>query len=403
MVKKIVRATRARLAAPLSILRRATGGNRVFVNASATQGGNGRSWQRAYLDLSVALQKSPPGSEIWIAGGVYKPDRGTGDRESRFVVKQGFRMLGGFAGGESREDQRDPRKNLTVLSGRIDPDGDPDKSSFHVVSVGWVVRDGLLDGLIVEGGNAERFGGGLMIHGSGRGGITVRDCVIRENQAYAAGGVFCLKSDPVFERCRFERNTAIVRAGALYTLTASPHVIDCEFVRNWSAEGGSGIYNIQGDPVIERCRFIENQAEEEGAAMLSISGRPEVRRCLFERNSARFGAAYCHDSGFGTIEDCRFVRNEAGEDGGALLVRNGFPIVERCTFENNHARRGGAIFNVRGRFDPVGCRFSSCTADEGHVMYAGTLARSRLLACSLEGASAGLAGEGSLEIVPPNH
>ncbi len=383
MIKKVSRFVRSRSARPLGKLRKALGRGRIYVNASAPQGGNGRSWHSACRDLADAMHKASPWTEIWIAGGTYKPDRGTRDQEAKFTFKEGFRLLGGFRGGETNAGQRDSAKNPTILTGVIDPDGDPEKSSHHVVAVGWTVRHGLLDSVIIEGGNSERFGGGLMINGSGAGGITVRDCIIRRNSAYAAGGVFCLKSGAVFERCRFEQNTAVVRAGGFYVLSGLPKLIKCEFVGNVSAEGGSALYNIQGDPAVEDCRFVENSCEDEGAAVLSISGRPVFSGCLFERNRSGFGGAYFHDSGFGTIRNCRFVGNEAAQDGGGLFVKNGFPEVENCIFEANRARRGGAIFSLRGRFSPTNCRFGENHAPQGSAIHAEDVARVELKGCQI--------------------
>lgn len=87
-------------------------GQTIYVDADATGANNGSSWVHAYKYLQDALNK-PPGSgdQIWVAEGIYKPDQGAaatpGDREATFQLINGVAMYGGFAGGETSQDQRD--------------------------------------------------------------------------------------------------------------------------------------------------------------------------------------------------------------------------------------------------------------------------------------------------------
>ena len=124
----------------------------LLVDAGAE--GDGPGWARGHRDLQDALAAAKPGTEIWVAAGTYKPDRGTGDRTASFQLKSGVALYGGFAGGETRRDQRDAKKNKTILSGDLKGDDGPDfaqndENSYHVVTARRTDRTAVLDGFII--------------------------------------------------------------------------------------------------------------------------------------------------------------------------------------------------------------------------------------------------------------
>ncbi|MBL4660056.1 MAG: hypothetical protein JKY19_06850, partial [Alcanivoracaceae bacterium] len=102
------------------------GSSNIHVNASATPGGDGRSWASAFNHLQYALDASLLINEIWVAAGIYYPDDGGGqsnnDRLASFTLIDGVSIYGGFNGTETQLDQRDPELNVTVLSGDIEQD-----------------------------------------------------------------------------------------------------------------------------------------------------------------------------------------------------------------------------------------------------------------------------------------
>jgi len=101
-------------------------GQRVlYVNADAVGAANGSSWDDAFADLQDALTVAQAGGEIWVAAGVYNPDRGTGDRTISFELVCGTAIYGGFAGREECLDERDWVANQTILSGDLNGDDGP--------------------------------------------------------------------------------------------------------------------------------------------------------------------------------------------------------------------------------------------------------------------------------------
>jgi len=89
------------------------------VRSDAGGANTGQSWADAFTDLHDALTAAQPGDEIWIAAGVYTPDRGTGDRAMTFRLASGVGHYGGFAGWETSREQRDWLTNETILSGDL--------------------------------------------------------------------------------------------------------------------------------------------------------------------------------------------------------------------------------------------------------------------------------------------
>lgn len=121
-----------------------------FVKADATGVQNGSSWDDAYTNLVTALGSAPADREVWVAAGTYKPDASS--RDNAFFFNAGQAAYGGFAGAETRREQRDWRANPTVLSGEIGVLNTVTDNCYTVVRGAAGAR---LDGFTVTGGNAS--------------------------------------------------------------------------------------------------------------------------------------------------------------------------------------------------------------------------------------------------------
>lgn len=98
--------------------------NRWYVDASAAPGGDGSTWGQAFAHLQDALAAAfgipDETHEIWVAAGTYHPDRsmsnpqGSGDPLTTFDLLGSTSIFGGFSGGETDRNQRDPTANTTI-------------------------------------------------------------------------------------------------------------------------------------------------------------------------------------------------------------------------------------------------------------------------------------------------
>jgi len=113
----------------------------------------------AYRDLQDALADSS--DEIWVAQGIYRPAPPGGDRTASFALQSGRRLYGGFAGGETTREERDPATRLSMLNGDLNNDdgdlvlgpwADMGDNSYHVVTAVDVDETAVLDGFTVMRG-----------------------------------------------------------------------------------------------------------------------------------------------------------------------------------------------------------------------------------------------------------
>ncbi len=276
------------------------------------QGGknDGTSWANAFRTndgLAQALAASSPGDDIWVAVGAYRPSQS--NPAVSFVLLDQMRVYGGFAGGETNVEQRDPAAHVTILDGL--------NLSNHVVAANGAGPGTMLDGFTIRrgrgalGGEDSSNGAGIFLVDSSP---TFRRCVVRLNVADAGvgGGAFLRASSPRFEECVFEMNSAMT---------------------NIRGGGGGGAVCMENtsEPVFDRCSIIQNVVQRRGGACFVGSGsRPRFINTLICSNTT------------GTT---------APTSGGAIYVENGRATLINCTVANNSAVSTGT--SVGGIIGPA--------------------------------------------------
>jgi len=246
---------------------------RIYVDRNASGIGDGSSWANAYNYLQDALTAASNGDEIWVAQGIYVPDRGAtvtaGDRFGTFQLINGVAIYGGFPPGGGNWEDRDPIAYETILSGDLAGDDAPvtdpgdlpseptrAENSYHVVTGSGTDATAVLDGFTITAGNAN----GSDTYDQG-------------------GGMYSSwKSSPTLTNCTFSGNAA----GADPITTAG--------------DDGGGMYSL-GDPTLTNCMFSGNAARDDGGGMCSRVGSPTLTNCTFSGNSAQSGAGMYYRSG----------------------------------------------------------------------------------------------------------
>ncbi len=256
---------------------------RLYVDANGTSPTpDGISWTSAYTNLQDALAEAIAGEEIWVAKGVYYPDEGGGqtdnNRGASFAMKNGVEIYGGFAGTETERSQRQPRVNLTVLSGDIDGDDDTDShgvvtaigningaNAYHVIRNIGVGRTAVLDGFTITAGHAED--------------ISCPDG--------CGGGMYNDGSSPVINQVSFSGNRARNSGGGMHNVSnSSPVINQVSFSGNFTNGSGGGMFNGDSSLVINQGSFSGNSSNGNGGGIYNIRSNLEMSQISFSGNSA---------------------------------------------------------------------------------------------------------------------
>ena len=339
-----------------------------------------------------------------------------------FDLKDNVALYGGFVGTEVSLGQRNYTTNLTILSGHIGGGGIGDNSQ-HVVRALNVNNSAILDGFIVEGGNADgasgvdyNFGGGIAIDGSfsGNSSPVIRHCTIRDNTANGGGGmaVYCTAgghSNAIIDDCTFDGNSSSINAvsfgGAMIVIGSSGsqlgmQITGCTFTNNTTGSGGDGaaigmtpsgsILNV----LIDNCLFDNNAAADQAGAIYmrvtydsfnASQNNSVISNCTFSNNTAGSEAGAIYDrASFGavaqvTYDNCQFLNNTAGDYGGALFLRGSQmssgeiginqASFQDCTFDGNTTSTAGGAVAIYAWQDGI-CRpsFSNVAMTNNHAV-----------------------------------
>jgi hypothetical protein len=371
----------------------------IFVDAALTSGaGDGSSWADAFqgrLGLQQALESIALGTsaQVWVADGEYASAPPGGSRLASFKLHSGVEVYGGFAGGETSLDQRDPARNVAMLTGDLNDNDVPgstlqgmDENSAHVVRITDVDATCVLDGVTVRSGNTHGpgvdllSGANVLIEG---GAPVIRTCVLDNGRAaWGGAGIAALQSDPTVSDCIFTANRAQHFGGGVFHTEGSAGTFsNCRFEANVGGSG-AGFFNGWGEgvsaPVIEDCLFLSNRGEigaASGIGLFDWVGAPVIERCRFIDNTtvAGGGGVYLRASS-ATIRNCDFVANVGMFDGGGAAYIDGgdlegggpppadHPEFINCRFVGNN---GVTLCAFEGHAEFINCTMAHNSLDAG--------------------------------------
>ncbi len=268
---------------------------RIHVDASAPVGGDGRSWQTAFQQIQEAL--AVPGAvEIWVASGMYfPPRRNFGNSINISCPDRSLRLLGGFAGWENSEDQRDPAANVTIISGdhSLNPhDTDlpdyGDSTPSVVAGMGQILMDGFfLDTGSLTIGNSD---------------FILSNCTISEIDTYSI----------------------------IYQYNGTLRILNCTFQQN------QGVLWLSSGATIEGSLFLDNTASSSTNVLLNLGWDARVDRSAFIGNN---GYRLLVSSTDIVISNSSFLGNSMDTYSGILIATDLFTEVVNCAFASNTAER----------------------------------------------------------------
>ncbi len=334
----------------------------VYVDVNApVAGADGRSWATAFPRLQDGIDRAGEqagGCAVWVAAGRYLIYEH--DHLDTVTLRDHVSVLGGFAGGETSAQDRDPLANVAVLDGASADD--PDLRVFHVITaVG--TRDATLDGFVITGGNAY----GLASNNDDRG-----------------GGLLGYSAQVLFDRCVFLENRASQRGGAVYAYASGGlRFRRTVFSDNTSLLGGA-VHLAFSPTTFERCTFQANRADStadppRGGAVYAETSGARFHRCRFLGNLAMGGTGSSLIPGIGgavrvdgasagfEMLSSLFLANSAGEVGGLDMEftagqLGGSARVANCSFVGNAGNTPALrwVMNAGGVQTPVPLPLYSC-------------------------------------------
>jgi hypothetical protein len=378
----------------------------IYVDDDAATGGDGTTWETAFMHLRDALGVASAGDEIRVAGGTYRPDQDEAgaatpaDRTETFTLVSDVTLLGGFRGCPGGSclggdpDERDIDVYETVLTGDLNGDDVADMAGFFACYSGdgnvrvpecdpFDLDDDLdvdeLDGHLTDNSyhvmTASGTDAATILNG-----VTIRSGAAIGSAGFdqdKGGGLYNNGGSLTLTRCTLTLNAAAYGGGGAYHVDSAVVVTDCDFIANRVFEGihlsgGGGLYHVDGTPSVANCRFTGNIARFGGGGFYSdVSAGATITGCTFAENVADTGAGLTIDGGANVVTDCVFTDNDS-HHAGAMDVNGESLVARRCRFEGNDAGTygGGAFADSGTAMTWVDCTFIANTAiAQGGAMF----------------------------------
>lgn len=265
----------------------------VRVRVDGDDANDGSTWALAKKTVSGGLATAVSGDEVWVAKGTYVES---------VTLKDGVGLYGVFAGVESLRDQRDRKKNLTMLDFRA--------QGSTVYAPAGAGSSSIIDGFTIE--NNGPYGRIVFTNVIGCGPSSsprISNNTISHCRVYDGGG-----------------------AGIICANGSSPDIVDNIVAGNSVAHGpigsmGGGMYCESGSsPRISGNLFRGNSA---GLGSAILCGSPTAIICnnTFEANSGTTSlifTVYC--TGSAVVFGNTFIRNYVGA-GAAIYSDYGSPTI----------------------------------------------------------------------------
>ena len=295
----------------------------VRVSPLGDDANDGSSWALAKRTVQGGIDATcAGGGEVWIQGGTYY--------ELITLHPHAF-IYGGFAGNETRRDERDLEVHATILDGQ--------RLGSVVTSISAHRISGV-DGFTITNGSNSKGGGLYLYHSS----PTIANNTITGNSAFDGGGAYLDSSYPTVTNNTIMGNSAHNGGGGLALRGSSPTIANNTITGN-SAEYGGGLVLGGSSPTIANNTITGNSAADyEGGGLYLDNSSPAIADNTITGNSAsNLGGGLYVSHSSPTITNNTITGNSAN-GGGGLALRGSSPTIANNTITGNSAEYGGGMW-----------------------------------------------------------
>ena len=317
---------------------KATYTNVRYVYENGRENEDGSQWCKASKDLQKLIDGYtgiyPNNYEIWIAKGTINPnwawvsggsrpswasevaaDQQTWDHWA-FVLKNGVKIYGGFAGTEITQADKNSRNisaNETILSGYKDGAG----YTRHLVIAVEINQPTVLEGVTITKSEAGGRVTKIKIKG---------ETIIATLEDWAGAGIYTVNctNDMVFNKLTITKNFTMYGGGA-FNADSSPIFRQCTFSNNSAYSFGGAMHNSglryyeagTSAPIIENCIILGNQAGSYGGGINhngTAGSMMTVVNTLVTSNFAPYITAGIYASGPIKLINVSIVKNSGSAD-----------------------------------------------------------------------------------------
>lgn len=284
-----------------------------YVDAdNTTENQDGLSWATAFCTIQPAIDSAHAegGGDIWVADGVYtedRPDSGT------LIVRENCRLLAGFVGIETNEDERIPRHRATIIGRHQSWENIPAYTAY-------TRSNSCIDGFTFTNTYSEDAQrAAIRNYGND---VLIANCWVSDQLWAGAAGVLSRKPEGIeLRKCVFSNNTItngpIASESSTCVLIGYRIVVsECIFADNFAQHAGALTLDtgLSGSrlvkTVVSRCVFSNNTAVLVPSSVGAVNARGDtgILNCLFVGNFGQYSALK-QNGGIGFVLNCSFIHN----------------------------------------------------------------------------------------------
>jgi len=225
-----------------------------------------------------------------------------------------------------------------------------------------------IDGLIIQRGYTDGWGGGLYFSGDS---LILKNTEFKDNEALGWGGGLYFRGGQIkILNSRFINNKGRTWGGSAELWPCgSAEILNSEFLANSVIGAGGGVDAWCNEVLISGVYYINNAATGTGGGIYIPDGSTsQIKNSTFKNNTAGNSCGGARVGGIGIIQNSQFESNTAESGvGGGICGRN--LTIQSSLFRSNTAQEGGGGVIASGNVTIQSSIFDRNTAGEGGGVY----------------------------------